>query len=100
MNKYIILIKECTVEDDRRFIAYVRSKGYGWWHWFTGSWIIATSENVDTKSLRDEVLKNLGRKYCLVMKVDVEMWAGFGPTVKIEGKMDMFDWIRKYLLKK
>jgi len=94
MKRIVALIDLMTVEQDQQFIDFLTSKGWGYWHWIDGAWLINTDnheQNVPTQ-IRDRVKAIAPGKHCMVFEVtDIGAWAGFGPNT---AKSNMFQWIR------
>ena len=92
--KIIALVAAMAGEEDKKFIQYLESKGYGYWHWIDGAWLITTIGNDSSQitAIRDEIQKIAPGKYSYVFEVDVKPgWAGFGPN---STDKNMFSWIK------
>jgi hypothetical protein len=94
MNKIIALVEEMSAEQDKKFIDFLKSKGWGYWHWIEGSWLITADDwDKDVPPLiRDELQKIATGKHSMVFEVSgIGTWSGFGPS---GDQHNMFKWIR------
>lgn len=95
MRKIVALVQSMTSEQDREFINYMKKKGWGYWHWIDGAWLITPHESDTdvTVDIRDKLNDIAPAKNIMVFEVDtIKSWAGFGPNTE---KRNMFKWIQE-----
>ena len=91
-RRFVVGTAVMSVEQTRAFADYLGEKGYGWWHWLHGMWLITDeSEELEAETLRDKLNEIVPEGRNLVVMVEEKEWAGFGPSTK---KSDMFKWIQ------
>ncbi|MFS3509318.1 hypothetical protein [Citrobacter braakii] len=94
-KRYIISLNPATPEQDKKFVAFIKEHGLGWWHWLENTWLLVDRNGrFSAAELRAE-LKNIYPKiHMLVIELSDEgdNWAGFGPKSEDQ---DMFSWIKR-----
>jgi hypothetical protein len=92
--RFVVCHNPGTTEQDVTFKNWVVSRGYGWWHWLQGSWLIVDGlGSLTAAELREAVNAAYPGIYNIVIGVDdPNNWAGFGIT---SGPQNMFPWLGK-----
>lgn len=93
-RRFIILHDAGSPAQDEIFKNMLKSNEIGWWHWFSGSWlVVTTSYLLDAVVLRDMTNEAYPGLYKLVIEHhgDPNDWAAFG---LIPPNPDMFEWLR------
>ena len=92
MNKYIVAIEDLEEQEELEFKEFIEEYGLGWWHWIDNVWLIVDSRNrINIGMIRDELKKISRDSYSLVMEVNDNTWAGWGPSGE---NKDMFKWLK------
>ena len=95
-KKFIIIISPDDKEVSDKVLTYVKDKGFSWWHWINGTYLIKSKKSeITCRQMRDDLRAILPATLHLVieLKPGTDMsWCGTGPTSK--GK-SMFDWLHK-----
>jgi hypothetical protein len=80
MNRFIVLHNPGTEQQDNAFAAWIESKGWGWWHWLAGSWLLVGPTDLRTEEVRDGANQAYPGVYKLVMRLtgNPPDWAAFG----------------------
>lgn len=90
--RFIVAVDRPTAEQTRAISDLFRAR-YGWWHWIDGFWLLTDSTGtLNVSTIRDLLDQAAPSKRNLVIQVEHQAWAGFGPAGP---KSDMFEWIRK-----
>lgn len=94
MKKRFVVAVEMTADQEKQFIAFLRSKKMGWWHRVSNFWLITSkSDEVDASFIRDN-LRTIGtaKPTSLVMQIHEDIdWAG----LFAETSGDTFEWLGK-----
>lgn len=91
MSKFIVCTSNATAEQQNAITRLLASKDVGYWHWIADTWIVKDStDSLKASSLRDEIRAVSNGCSVLVMKAEVNTWAGYG-------KKNMFKWLRENL---
>lgn len=90
-RRYVIAVEGLSAAQEEEFIAYIREKRLGWWHWIANFWlIIDRHSSVKASDLRDKLIEIGPPPRCIVMEVGNTLgWAGR------RNRSEMFDWFRK-----
>lgn len=92
-RRFVILTNELSREQEERFLAYFKDKGYGWWHWLDNAWLIAmVDKTIEVGDLRDKLNEIAPSVHKLVMEVSPVSWSGYGPSGE---ERNMFDWLHR-----
>jgi hypothetical protein len=94
-KRYIVCLKDSTAGDDKVFISKLKESGFGWWHWFAHTWLIADNKGkASASTIRDLVRKVYPTSHVLVFELsqDADTWSGFGTKTK---EKDMFKWLKE-----
>ncbi|OFX25758.1 MAG: hypothetical protein A2041_14615 [Bacteroidetes bacterium GWA2_31_9b] len=94
-KRYIICVNNSSEEQEKKFIDYIKSEKFGWWHYLKNTWlVIDLNGNSEISEIRDKVKELFDNEYNMVfqLKEDEGTWSGFGP--KSEQK-NMFKWIKE-----
>lgn len=90
-RRFVVGTADMSVEQTRAFAEYLNEKGYGWWHWLRGMWLITDeSEKLEAETLREKLNEIVPQCRNLVVMVEEKDWAGLGPSTE---KRNMFQWI-------
>lgn len=89
-NRFVLLIDNATKEQQNTITNLFKSKGLGYWHWYSDAWLLTdASLKWDQGSIRDLVQEYLPGVDTLVIKVEsAYQWAGFG-------KKEKFAWLHE-----
>jgi len=93
-KRFVVALKSHTPAQNKEFSNYIKSKGYGWWSWIDGVWLLVDVNGKCTAaSLRSALTGFYPGVYLIVLEIlpGEDTWAGFGPT----GDKDMFAWVRR-----
>jgi len=93
MKLFLVASDSMSKEQETAFLQYIKSNGFGWWHWLENFWIIATSNNsISSYTIRDALNDSVPGLNNLVIEVEnVDSWGGYGP--KGDDK-NMFKWLQ------
>jgi len=99
MTKYSVAVHKPTASQSEKISAAFRDRGFGWWHWIDGFWLVSDSSGVFTASaIRDLVKPICPDSNILVLAVvEGQGWSGTG---KRKGDKNMFSWLHKNLAPK
>jgi len=91
----IAAIDESPKENEKVFRDYLKSRGFGWWHWINGFWILNATTDYEPKNLSDDLQRFFPdiRHFTTVIHEN-NPWFGLGP---IGENQNMFDWLDKNL---
>ena len=94
-KRFIISLNSKTPEQEQVLVEYLKSSGYGWWHWLNNTWLIVDKKGTSSaRRFRDELGRLLPgvRNVVFELRGHDDTWAGFGPS---GGEQNMFEWIKK-----
>jgi hypothetical protein len=94
-KRFVIAINSNRYLESDDLIGYFKNKGYAWWSWIDGFWLVVDPFGSETPNSLRVALSDLRpniRMFVMEVTGDEELWAGFGPT---GSENDMFDWVRK-----
>jgi hypothetical protein len=95
-HRYIVCVGNSTPEQDKAFIAFLKGKHMGWWHYLKNTWMLysITDSPNELTLIREKVTHIFGRAHNMVFYLaeDEGLWAGFGPAGE---NKNMFTWIRE-----
>ena len=93
MTRHFIIGMDSVKSDQTKAIsAWLNEHGCGWWHWVDGMWLIdSDSDELDVVTVRDKICEIAPGVNNLVLEVDPDSWAGYGPQSE---KRDMFKWLK------
>jgi len=94
-KRFIICIDNSTEEDKSKFIEYLKSSSFAWWHYLSDTWLLSdTSGKYTAATIRDKVREFFPTDYLMVFELSEngDTWSGFGPNTE---ERNMFAWIRK-----
>lgn len=92
-KRFIVILHSATDEQNEAFLAWLREKKLGWWHWFQGSWLLATnSDSWTAAQVRDIVREKFSDVHHIVFELHEGegTWSGYGPKGE---NNNMFSWI-------
>lgn len=91
-NRFVVGIDSMSTEQESAFVDYLRSNGYGWWHWINNFWLVVDISNTLTSAkLRDDLMEIAPKTNLLVIQIKGDhTWAGFGPSTK---ERNVFNWL-------
>ena len=98
-RRFIVAIDGMTKEEERKFIEWIRSEGFGWWHWISNLWLLTSrSEETSAKKIRDQIGELSDHRHNLVIEIPEDIdWQGYGPSNE---KRNMFNWLKTTWLDK
>jgi len=84
-----MMAEEVTKEQRDAITAFVKAKGFGFWHWVGNAWLLSTDAKEWTaEKLRDELRTLASGPLLLVLEVKGGTWSAFGTKGR-------FDWLHK-----
>ena len=93
-KRYIVCLKDPSAGDDKVFISKLKEYGFGWWHWFSHTWLITDIKGkASAAAIRDIVREVYPTSHNMVFEIskDSDTWSGFGTKTS---EKDMFKWIK------
>jgi len=92
-KRFVVLLDASSDKQDELFLAWLKEKNVGWWHWLTNSWLISNNRGHLTASeIRDKARDIYGcNNFVIELQGTDDTWSGFGPNAD---KRNMFEWIR------
>jgi len=95
-RRYVVAVDRMTKKETDEFVAFLREKGLGWWHWINDFWLLVDRQDrVNAEQLREKLNEIAPERTKLVMEVREDLgWSGFGPNATGEDKNNMFRWLR------
>lgn len=93
-RKFVIGASALSLEQEKAFLAHLKSEGMGYWHWISGMWLVIDPKGrTPTKSLRDALVRIAPGHRILVMRIEGRThWSGYRPS---HMKKDMFRWVKE-----
>ena len=92
--KRVVALVQLTDEQEKVFIEYIKSNGWGFWHWVSGSWLLQVPDGIDNNPalIRDKLCEINKSEYSVVFEVTgvKRNYAGFGPQAESN---NMFKWV-------
>lgn len=95
-KRFLITLDSASSAQNKSFLDYLESKGFGWWHWIDNFWLIDAGETTITaKDIRDKLCETHPNINNFVMEIgsNYETWAAFGPNSE---ERNMFNWLNDY----
>jgi hypothetical protein len=95
MSKRVAVAAESlSTEQSNAFTNWVEAKGFGYWHWIDGFWLIVSpSGQIDLQVVAEKLNELSPSSNNLVLEVPQPSgWYGYGP--KSEQK-NMFTWLKE-----
>lgn len=99
-KRFIVLVDNTTLEQEEKFVSYIRENGFGWWHYINNSWLLTTNKDFKSSEIRDKLNEFFPDEYNLVIELrgdTDDSWSGFGPS---GSKRNMFRWLKTTWRKK
>lgn len=93
-KRFILLIDKGTKAESDAFLAAIKARKLGWWHWIADAWLFK-NDHLSAEELRDLANQFYPTKNKIVFEFredGTDTWAGYGPY---KPERDMFKWIRK-----
>jgi len=92
-KQFVIALNSTTEEQEKMFLEYIKSNGFGWWHWIDNFWLVVdTQDKLSAEKLRDDLENIFPKVRKLVIEIFSESstWAGYGPNGE---QRNMFNWL-------
>jgi hypothetical protein len=77
-KKFAVILTESN-DTQKQALASQLPKRASWWHYSPDVWLLKFRGDVSATSLRDEIKQVIPGALFLVMQIDSDFWAGFGP---------------------
>lgn len=99
MTVFLVGVDELTKEQVDAFVEFCKSKGAGYWHWISGTWIVDPgSQPLNVDLIRDRLMQIAPGVNVLVIEVSaIKTWSGFGPNSAEKDGRNMFTWLKENL---
>lgn len=95
MSRYFVVTTDpVQKEQDQEFREWIdQQEEATWWHWIEGAWLISSdTDEMTVETLRDKICQIAPGTTNLILEVNPETWAGYGPSTE---KKSMFSWLKK-----
>lgn len=95
MNKRVAIATDgFSPEQKTAFSKWVKSKGFGWWHWIQDFWLLtAPSERLDINEVINKLNEISPGSNKFVIEIPTPAyWTGFGPNTE---ERNMFTWLKE-----
>jgi hypothetical protein len=96
MKRYIAAVEGMTKDHENRFLDYIRTNKWGWWHRVANVWLIIDwSETASAEQIRNFLLSlNINGAVGIVVPVaDGNSWSGLGPKTTLK---QTFQWVHDH----
>jgi hypothetical protein len=93
MRRFVVAAQGLDKDSENNFIEYVKSNGFGWWHWIDNFWLLTTNNSTITaEDIQQNIDSGNGFNRNLVIEIEGSIsWHGFGPA---KTDNNMFEWIK------
>src|SRR5260221_6827461 len=93
-SRFIVAISDAEAEQRDAISIYLKSRGFGYWHWMPDLWLLTTTDSAFTaESIRDVVMNVAPSVNIFVMSVDHPpprgmVWSAASPK-------EWWEWLNK-----